>query len=117
MPRRRRRRPQEAPVLLDRRGRPLTPWKWFTFPVYFALAVGLFVGYDVGLLLVARAHPNWEGATTLLFAALFAFALSQVATRPLAKMMVQRRAKQRPRGTPATRAESGPPEAGSSGSA
>jgi hypothetical protein len=76
----------------------MEPWKWMTFPVYFALAVGLFVGYDVGLLLVGRAHPNWEGATTLLFAAIFAFGLSQLVTRPLTQIMMRRKAQQRGRG-------------------
>lgn len=95
--RRRRRRQQDDAVLLDRRGRPMSPWKWQTFPVYFALALGLFVGYDVGLLLVARAHPGWEGVTTLIFAALFAFGLSQLATRPLTQMILRRKA-QRDRG-------------------
>jgi hypothetical protein len=93
MPARRRRR-QQPGVLLDHRGRPLSEWKWFTFPVYFALAVGLFVGYDIGLLVVApRMHTNWETVTTLVLAALFAFALSQLATRPFAQMLIRRRAR------------------------
>ncbi|HTE84098.1 MAG TPA: hypothetical protein VK821_05145 [Dehalococcoidia bacterium] len=103
--RRRRRRGQDGGTLVDRRGRPVAPWKWLTFPVYFALAVGLFAGYDVGLLLVAKAHPHWEGVTTLVFAALFAFGLSQLATRPLTEMMLHRRARQRERGGAGPRTE------------
>src|ERR1700730_7463987 len=95
MPSRRRRRKASASCtaqLLDRRGRPITPWKWLTFPVYFALATGLFVGYNVGL----QSHPGtrlWQ-VGSLGFAILFSFGLAQLATRPFAEMLLKRRARQ-----------------------
>jgi hypothetical protein len=94
--RRRRRREQAQAALVDRRGRPISQWKWLTFPVFCALAVGLFAGYNVGL--IARGQSRVEQVATLGFAVLFAFAMSQLATRPITEMLLKRRARQQQRG-------------------
>jgi hypothetical protein len=92
---RRRRRTQEAGVLVDRRGRPVAAWKWLTFPVYFALSLGLIVGYNVGL--IARSNPRLEQVATLVFSIPFAFGLAQLVTRPVTEMMLRRRSRLRER--------------------
>ena len=35
---------------------PPSPWQWFTFPVYFALSLGLFIGVFMGI--AAYDHEN-----------------------------------------------------------
>ena|SRR5712692_7336671 len=89
----RRRRGQQPDLLVDRRGRPVIPWKWLTFPVYFAGAVGLFAGFNLGSL-APHLNAKLENVASLVIAILFAFALSQLATRPLAEMMLRRRTRQ-----------------------
>ena len=36
-------------AVVDAHGQPIAPWQWRTFPVYFALSAGLFVGLILGL--------------------------------------------------------------------
>jgi hypothetical protein len=95
--RRRRQRERAAATAVDRRGRPSASWKWLTFPVFCALATGLFLGYNVGLL--TRVRPQIEQVATLLFAVLFAFAMSQLATRPVTEMLLRRKTRQQQSGT------------------
>jgi hypothetical protein len=115
--RNRRRRAQAQAVALDRRGRPVTPWKWWTFPVYFALSAGLFVGFELGLY---AAHLSAKGSTRLeefgglAIAILFSFGMAQVATRPFAEAMFRRRQRQQEqRAKPSDRArQEAPPASG-----
>lgn len=80
---------------------PLKPWRWWTFPVYFSLSLGLFAGFNVGLLTPKR-HWN-ESLIGLPFEALFAFGLAQFVTRPLTEMMLRRRAERSNRAGPSQR--------------
>ncbi len=60
---------------------PLPDWKWKTFPVFFAFAVGTFIGVYAGF--VAGAL-NDQTITLVVFvgiAILFGFALSRFTTR------------------------------------
>ncbi len=99
MPSRNRRRRNQAQhqVAVDRRGRPITPWKWWTFPVYFALSAGLFAGFELGLL---AGHLSSKGSTRLeewgglAIAVFFSFGMAQLATRPFAEAMFRRRQRQ-----------------------
>jgi hypothetical protein len=88
--RRRRRRGQEpaqssggkVPAMSD----------WLTLPVYAALAFGLFVGWTGRILFEVHPNSRWENIVNLAFAALFAFALSQLATRSITQVMLRRKA-------------------------
>ena len=65
--------------------KPVPQWRWMTFPVFFALSVGLFVGVYAGWLagFIASDSGN-QSLTTIVFivAALFmGFSLSRVVTR------------------------------------
>ena len=64
---------------------PLPQWKWRTFPVFFALAAGLFLGTWIGSLtgIVAAENDNSLPMNTALIIAaiLFGAALSLFATR------------------------------------
>src|SRR6476661_8241594 len=95
MPSRRRRRREQNQGAAGRGNRTLASWKWLTFPVFFALSVGLFLGYNVGLL--ARGRTRVEEIATLGFAVVFAFAMSQLATRPITEMLLKRRAQRQQR--------------------
>ncbi len=63
---------------------PLPDWNWKTFPVFFALAAGLFIGVFIG---VPAGIANENGnnlITTVVFlsvAIIFGAALSRVTTR------------------------------------
>jgi hypothetical protein len=92
---RRRRREQPGDTPLDRRGRPVAPWKWLTFPVYFAAATGLFLGFNLGLL--ANSLPQLNQIGGLAVAILFSFGLAQLATRPFVELLLRRRARQQRR--------------------
>jgi|ERR1700730_8308203 hypothetical protein len=65
-------------------------WNWWTFPVYFALATGLIVGYNAGV--VIPPHSRAAGIANFAFAIPFSFGLAQVVTRPVREMMLRRRA-------------------------
>jgi hypothetical protein len=99
MPSKRRRKPGTA----VRRGAPASAgvgapppdWKWLTFPVYFALSSGLFIGYNVGAL--AKPNSRLMEVGNYLFAIMFSFGLAQFVTRPLTQMMLRRRAQRESR--------------------
>jgi hypothetical protein len=66
--------------------------QWRTLPVYAALAFGLFFGWTARILFEVHPNSRWENIVNLAFAALFAFALSQLATRSITQMMLRRKA-------------------------
>ncbi len=100
MPSHRRRRTQaqqQQAVAVDRRGRPMTPWKWWTFPVYFAVTAGLFAGFELGLYagqISAKGSTRLADIAGLVVAILFSFGMAQLATRPFADAMFKRRQRQ-----------------------
>lgn len=67
-----------------RRLAPLPDWDWRTFPVYFALTLGLFAGVYIG---AAAGYAESEGNSTpmtvafIVSAILFGFALSRFTSR------------------------------------
>lgn len=64
--------------------RPLTPWNWRTFPVYFAFSFGLFLGVYAGALGVIAGNDGNNTFFLLISVAaaiLFGFGLSRVAVR------------------------------------
>lgn len=74
--------------------RPLPDWKWRTFPVYFAFALGAFVGLYLGL--IAAAGPAWLGtAVFVTVAIMLGLGLSRLTTRWLVTRDWMRRREKR----------------------
>lgn len=78
---------------------PLPEWKWRTFPVYFALTLGLMVGVWAGSAAGVNAEDGDDQPLMILFivsALLFGFALSRLTTRlMLSKQWIKPRRKSR----------------------
>ncbi len=77
---------------------PLPVWRWRTFPVYFAGALGLFIGVYVGYL-VGFVHAETDNGTPTLVvfvtaSLLVGFGLSRVTSR---FMITRRWVKPRPK--------------------
>jgi hypothetical protein len=89
--RRRRRRGQEGAQSTNNAGKVPSMSDWLTLPVYAALSFGLFFGWTSRILFEVHPNSRWENIVNLAFAALFAFALSQLATRSITQMMLRRR--------------------------
>ena len=63
---------------------PMPDWKWMTFPVFFALSLGLFIGVFVGVPSgIANEHGNSLPSLVVFLGAaiILGFALSRVTTR------------------------------------
>ena len=56
-------------------------WTWKTFPVYFAFAVGGFIGLYTGVLVEWKNNPALTYAVFVAFALLLGFGLSRLTTR------------------------------------
>ncbi len=56
-------------------------WKWKTFPVYFALSMGGFIGLYFGVLVQAAENSALTYAVFVVFALLLGFGLSRLTTR------------------------------------
>jgi hypothetical protein len=92
MPSRRRRRRGQEQLPPNRPSRPAPNWKWFTFPVYLALTAGLFLGYNLGVLL--KPHSKPAEVAFYVIPILLWIGLAQLATRPFTDLMLRRRARQ-----------------------
>ena len=66
-----------------------TPWKWRTFPVFFAFALGLFIGVYAGFIAgVLKDENDTVSLVVFVIAALFlGFGFSRLTTR----FMIERR--------------------------
>lgn len=97
MPSRRRRR---AGNTAQRGGAPGAgpAWNWWTFPVYFALSVGLTVGYSVAL--AVEGHARLVSPVQIVIDMPFAFGLAHLISRPLKERILRRRAEQAQRTNP-----------------
>jgi len=73
-------------------------WNWWTFPAYFALSVGLTVGYSVALW--AQGHPRLVSPVQIAIDMPFAFGLAHLISRPLREMILRRRAERAQRTNP-----------------
>ncbi|MBI5947712.1 MAG: hypothetical protein HY875_06215 [Chloroflexi bacterium] len=77
---------------------PLPPWHWRTFPVYFAGALGLFLGVYAGYLVGFVHAETGNGTPTLVLfvtaALLLGFGLSRLTSR---LMITRRWVKPRPK--------------------
>ena len=64
---------------------PLPPWRWRTFPVYFAFALGAFLAAYVGVIAgIAEERSGNETPVLVLFvtvALLLGFGMSRITTR------------------------------------
>ncbi|MEO6397174.1 MAG: hypothetical protein ABIP13_01785 [Tepidiformaceae bacterium] len=59
----------------------MPPWKWKTFPVYFAFSVGGFVGLYFGVIVQSVGNSALTYAVFVTFALLLGFGLSRLTTR------------------------------------
>lgn len=76
----------------------LPEWKWRTFPVYFALSLGLFIGIYIGFLTGLVADTNsTPSVVAFVVAALFlGFGLSRLTSRfMITRRWIKPRAKRR----------------------
>lgn len=60
---------------------PMPQWKWKTFPVYFALALGGFIGLYLGVIVQATNNSALTLVVFVGFALLLGFGLSRITTR------------------------------------
>lgn len=60
---------------------PMPEWKWKAFPVYFAFALGGFIGLYFGVIVQAANNPVLTTAVFIGFALLLGFGLSRISTR------------------------------------
>ncbi len=60
---------------------PLPEWKWRTFPVYFAFALGGFVGLYMGLIAGASEGTAWFTFFSIFWAVLLGAGFSRLSTR------------------------------------
>lgn len=80
-------------MLIDRRGQPLAVWRWRTFPVYFALTLGLLIGYVLGFYAPRKGVSALVIYAVILF--LFSLALSRYWNRVLGERLLRDRARKR----------------------
>jgi uncharacterized membrane protein YfcA len=81
--RRRRRSTQPAtgePQAVGSTVQQLPEWRWRTFPVFFALAAGTFIGMQLGIV-VSAANSTVSLVVFIFVAVLLGLALSRVTTR------------------------------------
>ena len=57
---------------------PMPKWQWRTFPVYFAFAIGGFIGLYMGLIAGATANGTVQAAFCGFWAILLGFGFSRV---------------------------------------
>ena len=60
---------------------PLPDWRWKTFPVYFAFAVGAFIGLYVGVIVQGVNNTTFTTVVFVVFAMLLGIGLSRLSTR------------------------------------
>jgi hypothetical protein len=60
---------------------PMPDWKWKTFPVYFAFAIGGFVGMYTGVIAGAAESSTYFTFIAIFWAVLLGFGFSRFTTR------------------------------------
>jgi len=74
--------------------KPMPDWKWKTFPVFFALAIGGFIGLYMGIVVQAANNPKVSTFVFVAFALPLGFGFSKLSTRwVLSRRIVKLRAK------------------------
>ena len=72
-------------------GRILPPWRWKTFPVYFAFSVGLFLGvYGGAIGAITASGDDGNSAFFLIVSVLAAILLGFGLSRIVVRWMTQR---------------------------
>ena len=61
--------------------KPMPDWKWKTFPVFFALAIGGFIGLYMGIVVQALNNPGVSTFVFVAFALPLGFGFSKLSTR------------------------------------
>lgn len=73
---------------------PMPDWKWKTFPVFFALAIGGFIGLYMGIVVQAANNSLISTFVFVAFALPLGFGFSKLSTRwVLSRRIVKLRAK------------------------
>ena len=95
--RKRRTRHPAAPITAQASGpqgkEALAPWKWRTFPVFFAFALGGFTGLYMGIF--STESPGFFVFASAFWAVILGLAFSRMTTRWIAGKSLARRKKQR----------------------
>ena len=74
--------------------KPLPDWRWKTFPVFFALAAGGFIGLYAGIVVQAANNAAISTLVFVAFALPLGFGFSRLSTRwLLSRRLVRARAK------------------------
>jgi hypothetical protein len=75
---------------------PLPQWKWFTTPVFMALAVGGFIGLELGVVAGSTNNGRLTMAVAVVFALILGLSFSRVFTRlAISRQWIKPRSKQR----------------------
>lgn len=70
----------------------IAPWKWRTFPVFFAFALGGFVGLYMGIF--SAESPGFFVFASAFWAVILGLGFSRITTRWIANKSLARRKKQ-----------------------
>ncbi len=70
----------------------MPPWKWRTFPVFFAFALGGFVGLYMGIF--SAESPGFFVFASAFWAVILGLGFSRITTRWIANKSLARRKKQ-----------------------
>lgn len=88
--------PKDQNTAVDSRPVPMPDWKWKTFPVYFAFAMGGFIGMYTGVIAGAADNPNFFTFFAIFWAILLGVGFSRFTTRwIMSRQWAQKRARKR----------------------
>ena len=75
---------------------PLPKWQWFTVPVFFAFAVGGFIGLELGVVAGSTNNGRLTMAVAVVFALILGLSFSRIFTRlAVSRQWIKPRSKQR----------------------
>lgn len=87
--------PEPASTAAASRPLPMPDWRWKTFPVYFAFAIGGFIGMYTGVIAGAAESANYFTIIAIFWAVLLGFGFSRFTTRWIVSRQWARRAARR----------------------
>ncbi|MEO9256625.1 MAG: hypothetical protein ABI305_13880 [Tepidiformaceae bacterium] len=75
---------------------PLPKWQWFTIPVFFAFAIGGFIGLELGVVAGSTNNGRLTMAVAVIFALILGLSFSRIFTRlAVSKQWIKPRGQQR----------------------
>lgn len=75
---------------------PLPRWQWFTIPVFFAFAIGGFIGLELGVVAGSTNNGRLTMAVAVVFALILGLSFSRIFTRlAISRQWIKPRGQQR----------------------